>query len=70
MNLDGFTEVDTNFVDSNYKSADLVDLGEIMINDAREYEMLLKYIDALKSGDETYKPAELKFVKKGVSEHE
>lgn len=63
MNMNDFKEVDTKFIEKNFNGADVIDLGEVTVNCAREYEMLLKYIEALKNGDETYKPAGLAFVK-------
>ncbi len=63
MNMSDFKEVDDKFIEKNFNGTDVVDLGEVTVNCAREYEMLLKYIEALKNGDETYKPAGLEFVK-------
>lgn len=41
---------------------EVIDKGEVLIETAKDYELLLKYIESLRQGDETYKPEGLVFI--------
>lgn len=59
-----FQNVDDKTLNKMLKGQKVIDLGEITIENEKDRKLLDKYIEALKEGNDLYKPGGLKIKKR------